>query len=424
MVSEANGQNSQLVWHFPVGNNTTPSPSTLIRQKSISDASSDSSLQLIIPGHDNYGAHTRSSSILSSIAIGRTITPVSELKSTIVVEPESILQQFGLGMSDIRQQHHHARSSSTGSLQSLLSLQPPPRRTRPLVSRQATIETIAPAPPSKDQWPDADLRKSDPFGAHARVASASSVFSSQRESFGVRIVSASPEELLDISGWEPGQTPDSFVHSAKKTFVSDPRLSISTVASKAPPAQPLPLAAVPSPTDYDVIDSEVALSPSRPTSSRVRHQPHVPSDVEGDDFGFAPGLDAMDDPSSNEVRSRIETVVPGGLISLAWATLATNAATSNGSSLIPRSAASRDVDDSISAFPHVLRPRSAASTKSTRNSVLGTTVRRADSVSSIISGDMDVQVRQGPSKQTNGPLATRGSGLAHAPSSAAKQYYA
>jgi hypothetical protein len=421
-ASQANSQSVQPDWPFLAGNNTTLSFPTLTYQKSISDVGSDSSSRPLIPGRESYIAHSRSSSLRSSTAdsIGRTITPVSEFNYAIIVEPESILQKSSVGMSDTSLQRYDAPSSSAGSL----GLPQLPRQTRLSVSRQSAIQTITSVTPSKDQLADADLWNPDPFGTHAQAVSASNISSSRRGSFGARLISASPEETLDSSGGQAGHGYSSSFF-ANETLMSDQHASTSTGTSKAQPAQSLPIATaqVSSPADYDVNASGLLLSPALPTSSQVRYQPHVPSDVEGDEFVF----DVVDHTLSNEVRSRTETVAPGRLTSLAWATLVTDAATSNSSSriVIPRNAASCDADDRVSPVPHVLRPRAAASSKSAHNGIVDTANRRTDSVSSIIPGDIDVKMRQGPSKQAAlfDGSSTRGLGLAYAPSNAAEQYY-
>ncbi|KIM84269.1 hypothetical protein PILCRDRAFT_6532 [Piloderma croceum F 1598] len=381
-ASQANNQSLQPDSHFLADNNTTLSFPALTYQKSISDAGSDSSLRLLIPGRESYMAHSRSSSLRSSIAdsIGRTITPVSEFNYAIIVEPESILQKSRVGISDTGLQRYDIPSSSAGSL----GFPQLPRQTRLSVSRHSAVQTITSATPFKDQLPDVDLRNR----THAQAVSVSNISSSRRGSFGARLISASPEDTLVSSGGQAGHGYKSSF-SANETLMSDQHVSTSAGTSKAQPAQSLPIVTVrvSSPTEYDVIDHTL----------------------------------------SNEVRSRTETVAPGRLTSLAWATLVTDAATSNGSSriVIPRNAASCDGNDSVSPVPHVLRPRTAASSKSVRNGIVDTANRRANSVSSIMSGDIDVKMRQGPSKQPalfNGS-STRGLGLAHAPSNAAEQYY-
>ena len=419
-ASHANSRSLQPDWPFLAGNNTTLSFPTLTYQKSISDAGSDSSSRPLIPGRESYMAHSRSSSLRSSTAdyIGRTITPVSEFNYPIIVEPESILQKSSVGMSDTSLQRYDAPSAPAGSL----GLPQLPRQTRLSVSRQSAIQTITSVTPSKDQLPDADLWNPNSFGTHAQAVSASNIPSSRRGSFGARLISASPEETLDSSGRQPGHGYSSSFF-ANETLMSDQHASTTTRISKAQPVQSLPIATaqVSSPADYDVNASGLLLSPALPTSSQVRYQPHVPSD----EFGFV--FDVVD-TLSNEVRSRTETVAPGRLTSLAWATLVTDAATSNSSSriVIPRNAASCDADDRVSPVPHVLRPRTGASSKSAHNGIVDTANRRTDSVSSIISGDIDVKMRQGPpSKQAalfNGS-STGGLGLAYAPSNAAEQYY-
>jgi hypothetical protein len=183
---------------------------------------------------------------------------------------------------------------------------------------------------------------------------------------------------------------------------------------------------VTSPTDSDVIDPEMALSSTLLTSSRVRQQPQVPSDVDDDDFGSAPvsvAFAAVDDILSDELHSKTETFTPDGLQSPAWAALVTGAATSiHSSSLVRPSALSRDTDNAV-AVPLVLLPRTAASANFTHS---GLAESRENSVTSVISGDTDVQVRQGLSKKPalSSGLPTSGrTDLARVTSNTAEQYY-
>lgn len=112
-------------------------------------------------------------------------------------------------------------------------------------------------------------------------------------------------------------------------------------------------ATVSSLTDFGLTDPEVALTSTPPTSSRspshARHQPQVPTDVDDDDFGSASvpvSFDTIDGTLGGGLDSEIE---PRGTASIASGTLVEEC--------------------------------------------------REDSVTSMLSGDSTVQVRQGPSKK-------------------------
>jgi hypothetical protein len=432
---QSNSQSVQPSWQLPANNHAVPGPSssTLTHQKSVSGASSSSSLRLLIPGRDNYDGHAGSSSLRSSTAesIGRSITSISELNKAIVVEPHSISQKSSAGTSNVRLQYNHSRTSTAESLESLSSLSPAPRNTRSPVSRRPNIETILSVSPSKDRGSNADLQKSDASGAHSRSISVSSVSSSLRESFGVQLSPSPVTQMgqLNVSGAHIRQASDSSLRSKEETLMSDSHVSFSTVASKPTPATSSSPATVPSPSEYDASDSEAGFSPPPPTLSHVRHQAQVPSDVDSDDFGSAPvpvAFNAVGDTLSKEPRSPTENVSSEGSTSLAWATLVANAATSNGSFSAQRRAPSRDADNGVLSVPQVLQPRTAASANSTHNGVIDTADRREDIDTSAVLGDLDVQVRQGPSKKAalaSKPSTSRRTDLARAPSSAAEQYY-
>jgi len=198
-VSRDNSQILQPNWHFLTDNNTTLSFPALNHQKTISNADSDPSLRLLISGRKNYLAHSRSLSLRSSIAdsSGRTIAPISEFDHAVIVEPESILQKSSAGMSNTNLHRYGAPSYSDGSLGF-------PQFPCSSMLRQLAVQTIASATPSKDQLLDTNLRNSNAFNNPAQAVFAPNISSSRRGSFGVRLISASPEETLDNSGGQAG----------------------------------------------------------------------------------------------------------------------------------------------------------------------------------------------------------------------------
>jgi hypothetical protein len=114
-------------------------------------------------------------------------------------------------------------------------------------------------------------------------------------------------------------------------------------------------ATVSSPVDYSLTDPEVALTSTPSTSSRsshTRHQPQVPIDVDDDDFGSASvpiNFDATDGTFNGKLDAETEIFTSRGTTSIASGTL---------------------VEE-----------------------------WREDSVTSMLSGDNSVQVKQGPSKK-------------------------
>jgi hypothetical protein len=330
--------------------------STWTRQNSVSE----SSLQHLLPDRENFNSAALSLTFSSAEYIGRSITPVSELNSAIVVEARPISQKPNVDIPDYRPQYDYSRRSTSESLESPFSLPPPPRATRSPVARRPTIETISSVLPSGDQWSSADLGGS--FRGHSRGGSTSSVSTSQRGSFGVRLLPALPKEQPDVSGRRARHPSDSSLRSARKTPMSSPHVSISSVASASlPPTSPSPAAAS-SLSDDDVNDSHVAFSSSLPTLSRVRHQPQVPSDVSKYDYGSAPVSVAFGTIGyilHDELSSPTTTVSPGGLTPPVWDTLAADVAISNSTSLMQRRPPSRDADDRVL---RILAPHTAPST--------------------------------------------------------------
>lgn len=183
-------------WSFPAQNNAVPSRTrNLMHQKSNSSIGPSSSLRLLIPKqtHGRYASSSASSA--STESIGRAITPVSELNDAIVVEPARAFVKPGNGKYNAHLQPH-LRSSSADSMQSNLSLSPPPRRNKSPVQRKPTLE---------------DMRAKKPI---SREPSVSSVASSQRGSFGVRALPQPPHVR------KPSQTS---VRSMHKSSMSDLR---------------------------------------------------------------------------------------------------------------------------------------------------------------------------------------------------------
>lgn len=160
-------------WSFPAQSNTAPSRTRdLTHQKSNSSIGANSSLRLLIP-HQTRGHYASSSaSSTSTESIGRAITPVSELNDAIVIEPARAFVKPGNGKYNAHLQPH-LRSASADSMQSNLSLPPPPRRTKSPISRRPTLEKVQVNPISREP-------------------SVSSVSSSQRGSFGVRALPQPP----------------------------------------------------------------------------------------------------------------------------------------------------------------------------------------------------------------------------------------
>jgi hypothetical protein len=169
--------------------------------------------------------------------------------------------------------------------------------------------------------------------------------------------------------------------------------------SPLPPQKPLISSNLP-PLSLVVIPPRLSSSP--PT--RLRHLPQVPSDMASGDFGSASTSVDVDvvDGFPNWFRNPTDIVTPQELISPAWTTLVIDTTTSNGGSSVQR---------------HI--PSASA------NSTVDLTNRQQDSVGSVPSRDIDVQLQQGPSKKpalTGGPSTFSNRDLAHASSRATKHY--
>lgn len=172
--------------------------------------------------------------------------------------------------------------------------------------------------------------------------------------------------------------------------------NVMPAPSASPPAEPS------SASDYDTSDSDM-MSPAPSAPADVRHT-----------AGYT---------LKNELRLRTETTAPEGATSLAWASLVTNAATSNGSLPAPRSAVSRDAN--TLPVPQALHPRAPASATVTGHYGIagrGHNRKASGSMASVVSGEFGAHMREGPSRTTS---VASGSvrELARTPSSAAEQYY-
>lgn len=359
-----------------------------------------SSLKLLIPGKDGYQASR--SSVGADSWIGRAITPVSELNSAIVVLPDPIMQKSSIGVPNMRMQYDHSRSSSEASLQSTLTLPPPPRRTRSPVARQPSLDA---KPAVKDTWSNIEIEKGLP--------SPTSDSMNRHGSFGVAPPSRAYLSNASNAGWHNRHGSDPSVRSS-----SSPRGSLGALTHKK--MTPRSLDPMSPPHDYD---SE-SFSPSLTArSSRFRAaSPHVPSDVDIDDFGsVSASLDATDFRLSHELGSQTQTVAPPH----AWATLVTNAAMSNGLSAPPRNV-SRSASHSAVPVPQVLQPRTTASARAVRTHVAEPTTSRGNNISSNLTGDVEARVREGPSKQavlSSVSSISRRTELAHAPSNSVKPHH-
>ena len=170
------GEGALQSWSFPTQSNTTSSRiRELTYQKSDSTSSigANSSLRLLIPNRTHRGYAPSSASSASTESIGRAITPASELNDAIVIEPAPAFVKPGSGKYNAYLQPH-LRSSSVDSMQSNLSLPPPPRHTKSPISRRPTLENIQVNP------------------ILSREPSINSVPTSQRGSFGVRALPQLP----------------------------------------------------------------------------------------------------------------------------------------------------------------------------------------------------------------------------------------